>query len=54
MPIDGEKYKFCIPAYFQWSPDKTDFTNQNIKFLWLMMIGLMDICGGKVVDTVKI
>jgi hypothetical protein len=39
MPIDGEKYKVCIPGYFNWSPDKTDFTN---------------IGGGKVVDTVKI
>jgi hypothetical protein len=40
MPIDGEKYKVSIPGYFHWSPDKTDFTNHNIKFLCLMMIGL--------------
>jgi hypothetical protein len=42
MPIDGEKYTIegCIPAYLHLWPDKIDFTNQNIKCLCPMMIGL--------------
>jgi hypothetical protein len=41
VPIDGQKYTIegCIPTYFHWRPDKTDFTNQNIKFLCPVMIG---------------
>jgi hypothetical protein len=31
----------CIPTYFHWLLDKTNFTNQNIKFLCPMMIGLV-------------
>jgi hypothetical protein len=52
MPIDREKYTIqgCIPTYFPWWPDKTDFTIKNIKFL----CGMTNIGGGKVIDTIKI
>jgi hypothetical protein len=55
MPINGEKYttEGYIPAYFHWWSDKTDFTNQNIKFLHPMMIRVLKTAAVAFFETGK-